>query len=299
MTKAKVKKKKAQPPVDHKGQKAGPWSAEEKAFIVENADKMTFEEIARRLKRNPESVHKYLNKIGHKTVKSEKVVTNPEYDIKRSPLWKVLKTEFSEEELELFLYHWSRIISQFKDDVLPTEELQIIEEIKIEILLSRCLKNQRAAMKLVEEAELEVESLQSQQVDPILIDQAKRSLAFHQTAIRELGQGYNDLLNKKNALLKDLKATRSERIKHIEESKHTILGWITQLIQNKNLRRELGIEMEKMRVATEIEKYRLMEPHRYIDNVVDYPILSAETIEHVKKQEEQEQVNQKDTAEEK
>jgi hypothetical protein len=45
--------------------------------------------------------------------------------------WREIQKQFDENEQELFLYHWSRIISQFRDDVLPTEELQVIDAIKI------------------------------------------------------------------------------------------------------------------------------------------------------------------------
>jgi hypothetical protein len=56
----------------------------------------------------------------------------------------------------MFLYHWGRIISQFKDDVLPTEELQIIDTIKLDILMNRILRTQYETNKTISELELKM-----------------------------------------------------------------------------------------------------------------------------------------------
>jgi hypothetical protein len=268
--------------------KAGPWSKQEKLLIAENAESLPYEEIARRLRRNPEAVRKYIQEnLGRKIVSSEFTV-NPEYDIQSSPIWKTLKAQFSDEELKLFLYHWSRIISQFKDDVFPTEELQIIDTIKIEILLDRTLRQQRAAIKYMEDMESEIASIVSKKSDDIEDQRQKdlleRQLVQARISMDQLGKSYNELLAKKNLGLQELKGTRAERVKSIENSKQSMLGWIAELLRNKKLRRDLGIEMEKMRLAVNVEEIRLMEPHKYIDNNVDYPILNSTLMDKIKKE---------------
>ena len=60
----------------------------------------------------------------------ESLTVQAEYDIKSRPYWKELKHQFSDEELELFLYHWKQIIAQFRKDVLATEELQIVDDLR-------------------------------------------------------------------------------------------------------------------------------------------------------------------------
>lgn len=264
------------------GQRAGPWSKDEKTFIAENGAKIHYTEIAKKLRRNPEQVKKYIVQILGPSVLVNNGDILSEYNIQLSPIWKQIKEQFSPEEQELFIYHWGRIISQFKDDVFPTEELQIIDSIKIELLLDRTLKHQRESLKAVEELEVELTRLKKEEPpDADKIDRYEKQVAWARTSMESLSGEYNKLLEKKNMMLKELKATRAERIKKIEDSKQTILGWISELIRDKHLRKELGLEMEKMRIAVEVEKQRLMEPHTFSDGMVDYAVLNAETMEQI------------------
>ena len=78
-------------------------------------------------------------------------------------------------------------------------------------------------------------------------------------------------------MLKDLKATREQRIKRLEDSKQTFIGWVRNLMSNPETRREMGESMEKMRLAMGIEKDRLSEWHQYEDHLVDQPFLTPDT----------------------
>lgn len=51
-----------------------------------------------------------------------------------------------------------------------------------------------------------------------------------------------------------------------------------QIIENRELRKRLGEDMEKMRLASELEYQRLSSLHKYIDGGVDQPILNHESI---------------------
>src|SRR3990167_2330099 len=105
----------------------------EKKKIIELAEKLPYGDIAAQLGRNPETIRKFIEKnVGKKLIVGGKR-SDPAYDIKKSIVWKELKEQFSEDELEYFLYHWERTINQFKDDVFPTEEGQICDMIKIDI----------------------------------------------------------------------------------------------------------------------------------------------------------------------
>ena len=104
-------------------------------FIESNWKKMSYTEIAKSLDRSIPSIKKYIDtkiKSGNSIEARELKV---EYDIKSRPYWNDIEAQFEKEELPLFIYHWEKTISQFKDDVLPTEELQIVEMIKMEILM--------------------------------------------------------------------------------------------------------------------------------------------------------------------
>ena len=49
-------------------------------------------------------------------------------------------------------------------------------------------------------------------------------------------------------------------------------------MSNPDTRRELGIEMEKMRLAMKEEEKRLSNYHQYEDGGVDQPFLTPDTV---------------------
>jgi hypothetical protein len=79
-------------------------------------------------------------------------------------------------------------------------------------------------------------------------------------------------------MLKDLKATREQRVKRLEDSKQTFVGWVRNLMSNQEVRHQLGVEMEKMRLAANAEAERLTEYHKYEDGQVDQPFLTPDSI---------------------
>ena len=174
------------------------------------------------------------------------------------------------DELEIFLYHWGRIISQFRDDVLPTEELQVIDAIKLEILMNRALRNQQTNMNDIGRYE-DMVTLEKEQPfelqDKDAIFNLERQIAILRAAQETITRDYKDLQTKKASMLKDLKATREQRIKRLEDSKQTFIGWIKNLMSNPDIRRQLGQDMEKMRIAMNAEQDRLTEWHQYEDKL--------------------------------
>lgn len=274
--------------------KRGPWSKDDKQFISENCDNMDYKEMSAILGRDAAQVKRYIqNVLGKKAIVGASAATGQSiYDIKTTQVWRDLKQEFSDDELITFMFHWNRIVKQFSDDVLPTEELQIIDMIKIELLMGRSLKQQRSSGKLIEEWAKEIEEMKQLDVelrDLNRLESLESNIGFHRGALQALTKEYNELLNRKGSLMKDLKGTRAERIKRIEDSKQTLIGWVTEILQNKRLRIDLGDYMEKMRVAIDIEKVRLMEPHKYMDGTIDCPLLTTETLSYLDNKDKQEE----------
>jgi hypothetical protein len=79
-------------------------------------------------------------------------------------------------------------------------------------------------------------------------------------------------------MLKDLKATREQRVKRLEDSKQTFVSWVQNLMTNPDVRQEIGIEMEKMRLSVNKERKRLSEWHQYEDKLVDQPFLTPDSV---------------------
>ena len=259
----------------------GRFDKKEMAFIKKNNKTLSSEEISRQLDRDPESVEKFIReKVGKKPLLDDVRVAQAEYDLKNRLYWKDLTQQFSPEELEMILFHWGRMISQFRDDVLPTEELQVLDAIKLEILMGRCLKEQQSSMNGIADIEALITDEKARGVvdqDTTRVLNLERQVAVLRASQESLSKDYKDLQTKKGSMLKDLKATREQRIKRLENSKETFVGWIKMLIDDPDYNRSLGVAMEKMRMSSEKEKERLSEYHQYQDGGIDQPFLTPET----------------------
>lgn len=267
--------------------KTGRLSKDEWEFIEANAEKLSPEQMAGKLGRTLESIEKYLKKIGKSVDRSEAFATQAEYDIKGRPYWGELKLQFSEKELELFLYHWKRIVAQFKKDVLPTEELQIIDTIKLEVLMNRALREQQESAARISEINTEILKERKKDVldqDREYIFNMERQIASFMAAKDGLSKEFKDLQTKKSALFKDMKATRAERIEKIENNKETFSSLVQKILRDPKFFEEEGKALEKMRMAVEAERARLSELHTYDDGSIDYPLLNSSTMMDIDKE---------------
>ena len=262
--------------------KKGRLSKKEQLFIEQNCEAMPFEKIAKELDRDPVSIQNFIkNKLGHGISKKEKEEFEAAYDLKARPYWVDLKAQFSTRELEMFVFHWKRIVSQFRDDVLPTEELQVIDAIKLELLMNRALKEQQANMINISNMEKLVDDEKAKDIadrDTDYIFNLERQIAILRAAHESLGKDYKELQTKKNAMLKELKGTREQRVRRLEDSRTTFSAWVQALVTDKNLSDSMGLEMEKMRIAMETEKAKLVEYHKYEDNQLDQPFLTPDSV---------------------
>tara|TARA_B100001094_G_scaffold89741_2_gene85730 strand:- start:23542 stop:24327 length:786 start_codon:yes stop_codon:yes gene_type:complete len=259
--------------------KKGRLSNDEARYITENAGKIPVGDIASYLDRDPTSVQSFMKK---KLKLGLSDMEQAAYELEDRPYWKELESQFTMEELELFKYHWGRIISQFKDDVFPTEELQVVDVIKLELLMNRCLKNNKSNIDQITAFEQLVQTERStdpDQQDRDYILNLERQIASLRASQESLNRDYRDLQTKKSAMLKEMKGTREQRIKRLEDSKQTFTGWVAHLMQNPTLVKQYGVEMEKMRLAMEQEKKRLSVFHQYEDGQVDQPFLTPDTVE--------------------
>ena len=92
--------------------KKGRFSKTEISYIKLHHEKISVADIASHLDRDPESIENYIReKLGDSKIKKRELEAL--YDLKSRLYWKEIQFQFDENEQELFLYHWSRIISQF------------------------------------------------------------------------------------------------------------------------------------------------------------------------------------------
>ena len=261
--------------------KTGRLSKDEWAFIEFNSDKMSAAQIAKELDRAIEPIQKHLQKLGKGKDLRKNLQTQAEYDLKKRPYWRELQAQFSESELEILLYHRKEIVSQFRKDILATEELQIIDVVKLEVLMNRALREQQYSMNKIAEFDemIEFEKRKAtEDQDREFIFGLERQIATLRAAKESLSREYIDLQTKKSAMYRDLKATREQRIAKLEDNKETFSGLVQKLVRDPDFVEEQNLYMEKMRLAVMKEQERLSDYHEYEDGTVDQPFLTPETI---------------------
>lgn len=266
--------------------KKGRISKEDEEFIKDNLS-LSPDDLAKAVQRDPESVKEFIRrKVARGQFEppwwlEEDDANTAEYNLISRPFWHEITQQFTDEELEIFKYHWVRIISQFKDDVIPTEELQVVDLIKMEILMNRALKSNKEnieQIRLIDQMISEERRKGLELADKEIIFSFERQIASLKASQESLNRDYRELQSKKNAMLKDMKATREQRVKRLEDSKNNFSSWMAHLMTNPSLSEKYGEEMEKMRLAAEKEKERLSSFHQYIDGTVDQPILTPDTV---------------------
>ena len=256
----------------------GRISDDEGRTISRLVDSLPVEDIAKQLDRSTKAIEDYIKrhlKIGLSNVEIAA------YSLEDRPYWIELEAQFTDSELELFKYHWSRIISQFKDDVFPTEELQVVDVIKLEILMNRCLKGNKENIEQINTYDTMIKDERSRdkdQQDHDYIINLERQVASLRASQESLNRDYRELQAKKASMLREMKGTREQRIKRLEDSKQSFTSWVAAMMQDPERIKRYGIEMEKMRVAMRKEQDRLAELHQYDDGTIDQPFLTPDTV---------------------
>lgn len=262
--------------------KRGQLSLEEEKFITDNFSSLSLEEIAQSLNRSIQPIKKYAQQ--QKLYAIDEVKEN---EVLRQKLhcktfWSEIERQFDEEsgELEYFENTWIGLIKQFREDVLPAEELQIKQFITIDILINRSMKERKRHIseteKLQKLVDKEYDKSEDQRDIPRLAN-LEQQLSFARNSIASYTNEYTKLLNEQQKISKDLKATREQRIKRIEDGKSSWVGLI-RMLEDEDIREREGKEMEILNMASDKARERLYELHVYSDNKADRPILNSDSV---------------------
>lgn len=208
------------------------------------------------------------------------------FNLRRKPYWITLKQSFTDSELKLFIYDWKKIINQFQNEVMPTEELQIldlikagIEQLRAEQERKRCLESlHHYDAMLTKLKKKECETPEEEIKNEKAIARAEKMYLMLQTSYKEYGARITECLQNKNKLMDALKATRAERLKKIESSNTSFTSWLQMIYSDKDKAREMSVQLEKMRLASNQALKELSEYHKYIDGQMDQPILTPEML---------------------
>lgn len=256
--------------------KTGNWSNVEKKYMRDNLDK-GYQDVARFLNRNPDTVRTYIETIVVPESKGEIIENDPQQSIKKTLLWKELRQQFTTSELEKFMFYWHKITAQFGADILATEEMQVVDYIRLELLGDRVLINQQQNLQAISKLEAKI-LVEKQQTSPDTdkIDNMVDQISMRRNAQESTTKEYKEIFMQKSKLLDQMKATRDARIKHLSSSKENIPDWMKKIMMDAPTRKKMGIYMAKVRLAQVKELERLTEWHVYQDKNIDIPILTSE-----------------------
>jgi chromosome segregation ATPase len=147
--------------------------------------------------------------------------------------------------------------------------------------MNRCLKSNKDnlnEMTTLEKMLSEERAVDKDQRDHDYVLNLERQLASLRASQEALNRDYRELQSKKASMLREMKGTREQRIKRLEDSKQSFISWVASLIQDPETLKKYGIEMEKMRLAMMKERERLSAFHQYEDGQIDQPFLTPDTV---------------------
>lgn len=253
--------------------KRGPLSDDEKTYCIRYREKKTPEQIGAHLRRAPSTIQKFFE-----SERLDALQPRPEspftvgHGLENRPEWATFQRQFTEDELEFFKYQYIQLMNQFgRDDVMPTEEMQIFDVITMSILISRTLSEQ----KLIAERMSDItRQLKIRKNAPEL----ESEFADCRKANATCGARHDAYVMRRSALLKDMKSTREQRIRVVEGSRQSFVGLIKRLMADDEFRVQAGYEAGSMAVAARKERERLAAPHKFGDGAWDQPILTPDTV---------------------
>lgn len=264
--------------------KRGQLSLDEEKFIRDNVSQLSITEIANSINRNEAPVKRYITEnallISPEEKSNDEFLKNKLYS---KTFWNEIKRQFDTDtgELQYFEDTWISLIKQFREDVLPAEELQIKQFITIDILINRSMKERKRHIaeteKLQRQVDKEYEKTEIERDIPKLAN-LETQLSFARNSIANYTNEYTKLLNEQQKISKDLKATREQRIKRIEDGKSSWVGLI-RMLEDEELREKEGREMEILSMATNKARAQLEEYHTYQDSTLDKPFLTPDSVE--------------------
>ena len=129
--------------------KRGKLSNEEMNYIRQNCFDLPLEEIANNLNRTVTPVKKFIDKENLKA----RDLTDDEHllsTLRTKYYFHELKRQFSDAEIIFFEHNWIDFYKQFNEDVTHTEEMQILEVIRTEILINRSMEDRQQIMEQID-----------------------------------------------------------------------------------------------------------------------------------------------------
>jgi soluble cytochrome b562 len=258
--------------------KRGRISKSEQEYIRANHDTMTVEAIASHLRRSEDFVRQQIAALP--TVEQNIEQGDWVSRLHASSFWPEIRKGLMGSEVGYFEKAWASYMDQFGSatDILATDELMIKDLVMLDIFSQRAITEQANTLRRIDELEKAIEKEENLDEE----DRNQMQLANWRTQVNSLyaaktaiSKQHLDYQQRKDAKLRDLKGSRDQRFKQIEESRRNIFELIKELDKRKR-RVEEGRLAEKVKIAAERVRQDWNELHEFEDGEVDKPFLSPE-----------------------
>jgi hypothetical protein len=179
-----------------------------------------------------------------------------------------------------FEHEWIEYYKQFAEDVTPTEEGEMLELIRVSILLNRIMRDKQEIVNNIQRIEKLIDYEMRKppdQMDMMLISNLQTQIGGFIAAKAAFIKEYDTLTGKKEKFTRELKGTREARLRKAEDAKTNFNAYLRYLDTEDAKNRE-GASMLKTAVAGDRALERLAEYHEYKDGYVDQPIFNSNTI---------------------
>jgi len=271
--------------------KQGRISNDEIAFVKQNMNIMSEQEIADSLNRRIEKIQEIKGELIAREQGFIKNDTSVEtiHDIKKRPEWPIFKKQFSPDELAFLVFRYSQLVAQFgAADVTATENIQLLQAIQLEIFMNRNAITTRQNQLMKEELELALQEIvdkaikETDQQKKVELNGMKLDIQGKITVImggmRESTKQFTELHARIDQQMKALKGTRDQRLDKIQKSGKTMIGLLKYLDERENQESESRMA-ELVKLAVKKEENKLKELHTFVDGSVDSIFLFPEDLE--------------------
>lgn len=271
--------------------RTGALTDEEKSKIEALVRFEGYTDIALKLNRSPSTIRKYCQRNG---ITKDKVSVQKRVDEKarRSPHFEELSNILTEREMDLAVKIYTELMKQFGGDILPSEEIQVIDFCIVSALLNRALAREKQLVSLIDDqtklrAKLEKDRAKITEDDDDeamddwyeKVEQVDIRIASLSDELKEVKKNQLSFLERKDRNTRALNMAREQRADEISKMNENWADFILYVKKNPDFRKKVGYDMEKMRIGIKEEFIRLSELHEFADGELDYPILNSEVIE--------------------
>ena len=261
--------------------KRGQLSLAEQQHIRDHFKTDSVDEIAEYLNRSVAPIKRFIEE--NHLLAGDEIDEDSDYlrhKLHKKTFWSEIERQFDVDtgELKYFEDTWIGLIKQFREDVLPAEELQIKQFITIDILINRSMKERKRHIADTERIQKMVDDeylKQEEDRDNAYLTNLETQLSFARNSITSYTNEYTKLLAEQQKISKDLKATREQRIKRIEDGKSSWTG-LLRMLEDEKIREAEGRQMEIMSMSVNKHLQDLEEVHIYQDKSADMPFLTPE-----------------------